>query len=255
MVLAVLSSLSSIFSALLEDSLFWSSFPTSEYLRSASRTLRWCFFLAVLFPLLSICAAPRGLFILVVFSRFRVSAQRLEDSCRTLRWRFFLAVLFLLPSICAVPRGLFILIVFSRFRVSVQRLEDSCRTLPWRLFLAVLFLLPIICAAPRGLFILVAFSRFRVSAQHLEDSCRTLPRLEDSCRTRRGPFILAVLSSLSSIFSALLEDSLFRSYFPAFEYLRSASRTLSGVPAQGPSTWVNLRYLEYLRKGLNQRSS
>ena len=54
-------------------------------------------------------SAPRGLFILVVFSRFRVSAQRLEDSCRT-------------------PRGLFILVVFPRFRVSAQRLEDSCKT-------------------------------------------------------------------------------------------------------------------------------
>ena len=40
--------------------------------------------------------------------------------------------------------------------------------------------------------------------------------------------------------------------------IKRSSRTplrLSRVPAQGPSTWVNLRYLEYLRKGLNQRSS
>ena len=40
--------------------------------------------------------------------------------------------------------------------------------------------------------------------------------------------------------------------------IKRSSRTplrLSRVPVQGPSTWVNLRYLEYLRKGLNQRSS
>ena len=41
--------------------------------------------------------------------------------------------------------------------------------------------------------------------------------------------ILAVLSLLPSIFSALLEDSLFWSYFPCSEYLRSASRTLVGL--------------------------
>ena len=124
-------------------------------------------------------------------------------------------------------------------------------------------------------------------------------------------FYLAPLSSLPSIFSALLEDSLFWSSFPASEYLRSASRTLVGllesslfwssfpaseylrsasrtlvrllwglfilavlpllssicaapsrtplswiwVLAQGPSTWVNLLYLEYLRKELNHPSS
>ena len=109
--------------------------------------------------------------------------------------------------------------------------------------------------------------------------------LEDSCRTPWGLFILAVLSPLPSIFSALLEDSLFWSSFPASEYLRStledSCRTPWGlfilavlpplssicaapsrtplswiwVLAQGPSTWVNLLYLEYLRKGLNHRSS
>ena len=95
-------------------------------------------------------------------------------------------------------------------------------------------------------------------------------------------FILVVLSSLPSIFSALLEDSLFWSYFSRFRVsaqrledciwsicarswdsradidIKRSSRTplrLSRVPVQGPSTWVNLRYLEYLRKGLNQRSS
>ena len=63
--------------------------------------------------------------------------------------------------------------------------------------------------------------------------------------------ILAVLSSLSSNFSAFLEDSLFRLSFPASDYLRSASRTLSRVLAQGPETVVltsiKSRYLEYLR--------
>ena len=98
-------------------------------------------------------------------------------------------------------------------------------------------------------------------------------------------FVLVVLSPLPSIFSALLKDSLFWSSFPASDYLRStlegSCRTPWGffilavlppllsicpapsrtplswiwVLAQGPSTWVNLRYLEYLRKGLNHRSS
>ena len=80
----------------------------------------------------------------------------------------------------------------------------------------------------------------------------------------RGLFILAVLSSLPSIFSALLEDSLFWSYFPRFrvsaqdprglfddafffsgtfpasEYLRSA--------LEDSLFWTYFpRYLEYLR--------
>ena len=42
-ILVVLSPLPSIFSALLEDSLFWSSFLASEYLRSALRTLERLF--------------------------------------------------------------------------------------------------------------------------------------------------------------------------------------------------------------------
>ena len=71
---------------------FSGTFPTSEYPFSA----------------------PRGLFILVVLSRFRVIAQRLKDSCRTLRWR--LAVLFRLPSIFSVL------------------LEDSWKILRWRFF-------------------------------------------------------------------------------------------------------------------------
>ena len=54
----VLSSLLSIFSALLEDSLFWSYFPHfrvyAQRLEDSSITL----FLAVLSPLLSICSAP-----------------------------------------------------------------------------------------------------------------------------------------------------------------------------------------------------
>ena len=50
--------------------------------------------------------------------------------------------------------------------------------------------------------------------------------------------ILAVLFSLPSIFSALPENSLFWSHFPASEYLRSASRTLSRVPTQDPGTVV-----------------
>ena len=111
-ILAVLSSLPSIFSALLEDSLFWSyfprfrvsaqrprglfdyafffsgTFPASEYLRSASRSLERLFddaFLAALSPLLSICAAPSrslgGLFILdVLFPLSRVPAQLVQIS-------------------------------------------------------------------------------------------------------------------------------------------------------------------------------
>ena len=160
---------------------FSGTFSASEYLRSASRTL----YSGRLFLLPSICTAPRGLFDDAFFQRyfffFRVSAQCLEDS---LFWSSFLAS---------------------------EYLRSSSRTLV-------------------GLFHDAFFQRyffcFRVSAQHLEDSCRT----------PQGLFILAVLSSLSSIFSALPEDSLFWSYFPAFEYLRSASRTLSRVPAQGPET-------------------
>ena len=85
-ILAVLSLLPSIFSALLEDSLFWSYFPrfrvSAQRLEDSSMTL---FFLAVLSPLPSICAAPSrtlgGLFILDVLSLLsRVPAQLVQIS-------------------------------------------------------------------------------------------------------------------------------------------------------------------------------
>ena len=60
-------------------------------------------------------------------------------------------------------------------------------------------------SAPRGLFISVVIPRFRVSAQ----------RLEDSCRTPRGLFILVVLSLLPSICAAPQGF-----YLVEFEYLR-----------------------------------
>ena len=94
--------------------------------------------------------------------------------------------------------------------------------------------------------------------------------------------ILAVISSFPRIFSALLADSLSRSYFSRFRVsaqrledsisstcarswdsradidIKRSLRTplrLSWVPVKGPSTWVNLRSFVYLRLGLNQRSS
>ena len=81
-------------------------------------------------------------------------------------------------------------------------------------------------SAPRGLLILVVFPCFRVSAQRLEDS---------------------ISSTCARSWDSRADIDIKRS-----------SRTplrLSRVPAQGPSTWANLRYLKYLRKGLNQRSS
>ena len=119
--LAVLSSLPSIFSGLLEDSLFQRYF--SRFRVSAQ--------------------GPRGLLedslFQRYFSRFRVSVQR---SSRTLyfsgtfpaseylfsapRGPFILAVLFPLPSICsALLEDSLFQPYFSRFRVSVQLLEDS----------------------------------------------------------------------------------------------------------------------------------
>ena len=78
---------------------FSGTFPASEYLFSA----------------------PRGLFILVVFPRFRVSAQHpwglLQDSLRTL---YFSGTFPASQYLFSAPRGLFILVVFPRFRVSVQ---------------------------------------------------------------------------------------------------------------------------------------
>ena len=84
--LAVLFQLPSIFSALLEDSLFWSYFPRFRVSVQRPRGLfDDAFFLAVLFPLPSICAAPSrtlgGLFILDVLSPLsRVPAQLVQIS-------------------------------------------------------------------------------------------------------------------------------------------------------------------------------
>ena len=54
-----------LFSALLEDSLFWSYFPrfrvSAQRLEDSCRAPRGLFILVVLSPLPSICAAPRGL--------------------------------------------------------------------------------------------------------------------------------------------------------------------------------------------------
>ena len=87
--------------------------------------------------------------------------------------------------------------------------------------------------------------------EYLRSALRTLVRLFDDVFFSGTVAVSEYLSSAS-------RTLYFGRTFPASEYLRSASRTplrLSQIPVQGPSTWVNLHYFEYLRKGLNQQSS
>ena len=92
-ILAPLFPLPGIFSALLEDSLFWMYF--FRFRVSFQRSSRTLYFGCTFFASEYLFSAPRGLFILVVlFSLPSIFLALLEDS---LFWMYF----FSLPSICS----------------------------------------------------------------------------------------------------------------------------------------------------------